>query len=162
MNLFICKAIPFPHNKPHWVVNLFQRYKYGQLKGCKNSRKQFRNRLALFGNILIESLFASSDSFCLITYHFMLPNVHFCLTRTLFRKRLGRNLSLGRVTHVTHWPQNMDGGQRRKIEAKRPPYWSSQKAVVTAVLSMKVLWDIQEDDPNNVFLIKKTCDKEQT
>ena len=57
----------------------------------------------------------------------------------------------------------MDGGQRRKMEAKRPPYWSSQKAVVTAVLSMKVLWDIQEDDPNNAFLIqkKKTCDKEQ-
>ena len=60
-----------------------------------------------------------------------------------------------------HWPQNMDGGQHRKIEAKRPPYWSSQKAVVTALLSMKVLWDIQEDDPNNAFLIKKTYDKEQ-
>ena len=55
----------------------------------------------------------------------------------------------------------MDGGQRRKIEAKRPPYWFSQKAVVTAVLSMKVLWGIQKDDPNNAFLIKKTCDKEQ-
>ena len=55
----------------------------------------------------------------------------------------------------------MDGEQRRKIEAKRPPYWSSQKAVVTAVLSMKALWDIQEDDPNNAFLIKQTCDKEQ-
>ena len=26
---------------------------------------------------------------------------------------------------------------------------------------MKVLWDIQEDDPNNAFLIKKTCDEEQ-
>ena len=49
----------------------------------------------------------------------------------------------------------MDGGQRRKIEAKRPPYWSSQKAVVTAVLSMKVLWEIQEDDPNNAFLNQK-------
>ena len=54
-----------------------------------------------------------------------------------------------------HWPQNMDGGQRRKIEAKRPPYWSSQKAVVTLLLSMKVLWDIQEYDPNNAFLIKE-------
>ena len=54
-----------------------------------------------------------------------------------------------------HWPQNMDGGQRRKIEAKRPPYWSSQKAVVAALLSMKVLWDIQEYDPNNAFLIKE-------
>ena len=31
----------------------------------------------------------------------------------------------------------------------------SQKAVVTALLSMKVLWAIQEDDQNNVFLIKK-------
>ena len=55
----------------------------------------------------------------------------------------------------SHWPQNMDGWQRRKIEAKRPPYWSSQKAVVTALLSMKVLWDIQEYDPNNAFLIKE-------
>ena len=66
-------------------------------------------------------------------------------------------MSVGDFTFriTDHWPQNMDGGQRRKIEAKRPPYWSSQKAVVTAVLSMKVLWDIQEDDPNNVFLIKK-------
>ena len=54
-----------------------------------------------------------------------------------------------------HRPQNMDGGQRRKIEAKRPPYWSSQKAVVTAVLSMKVPWDIQEYDPNNAFLMKE-------
>ena len=54
----------------------------------------------------------------------------------------------------------MDGWQRRKIEAKRPPHWSSQKAVVTTVLSMKVLWDFQEDDPNNAFLIKKTCDNE--
>ena len=29
---------------------------------------------------------------------------------------------------------------------------------------MKVLWDIQEDDPNNAFLIqkkKKKCEKEQ-
>ena len=53
----------------------------------------------------------------------------------------------------------MDGGQRRKIEAKRPPYWSSQKAVVTAVISMKVLWDIQEDDPNNKkkHVIKNRC-----
>ena len=49
----------------------------------------------------------------------------------------------------------MDGGQRRKIEAKRPPYWSSQKAVVAVLLSMKVLWDIQEYDPNNAFLIKE-------
>ena len=55
----------------------------------------------------------------------------------------------------------MDGGQRRKIDAKRPPYWSSQKAVVTTLISMKVLWDIQEYDPNNAFLIKKTCEKEQ-
>ena len=46
-------------------------------------------------------------------------------------------------------------GSGRKMEAKWPPYWSSQKAVVTAVLSMKVLWDIQEDDPNNALLIKK-------
>ena len=36
-----------------------------------------------------------------------------------------------------------------------------KKAVVTALLSMKVLWDIQEYDPNNVFLIKETCEKEQ-
>ena len=42
-------------------------------------------------------------------------------------------------------------GSAKKIEAKRPPYWSSQKAVVKALLSMKVLWDIQEDDPNNAF-----------
>ena len=49
----------------------------------------------------------------------------------------------------------MDGGQRQKIEAKRPPYWSSQKAVVTELLSMKVLWDIEEYDPNNAFLIKE-------
>ena len=56
----------------------------------------------------------------------------------------------------------MDGGQRRKIDAKRPPYWSSQKAVVTTLISMKVLWDIQEYDPNNAFLIKKKpCEKEQ-
>ena len=54
-----------------------------------------------------------------------------------------------------HWPQNMDDGQRRKIDAKRPPYWFSQKAVVTALLWMKVLWDIQEYDPNNAFLIKE-------
>ena len=67
--------------------------------------------------------------------------------------------ALGQVaeqnTLSSHWPQYMDGGQRRKIEAKRPPYWFSQKAVVTAVVSMKVLWDIQKDDPNNAFLIKK-------
>ena len=49
----------------------------------------------------------------------------------------------------------MDGGQRRQIEAKRPPYWSSQNAVVTALLSMNVLWDIPENDTNNAFLIKK-------
>ena len=56
----------------------------------------------------------------------------------------------------------MDGWQRRKIEAKLPPYWSSQKAVVTAVLSMKALFDYQEDDPKNAFLNKKkTCDNEQ-
>ena len=55
----------------------------------------------------------------------------------------------------SHWLQNMDGGQRRKIEANRPPYWSSQKAVVTALLSMKILWDIQEYDPNNAFSIKE-------
>ena len=63
-------------------------------------------------------------------------------------------ISIERVT-FNHWPQNMDGGQRRKIEAKRPPYWSSQKAVLTALLSMKVLWDIQEYNPNNA------CEKEQ-
>ena len=45
----------------------------------------------------------------------------------------------------------MDGGRRRKIEAKRSPYWPSQKAVVTAVQSMKALWGIQEDGPNNAF-----------
>ena len=28
-------------------------------------------------------------------------------------------------------------------------------AVVTALLSMKVLWDIPEDDPNNAFSIKE-------
>ena len=59
------------------------------------------------------------------------------------------------MTGLNHWPQNMDGGQRRKIEAKRPPYWFSQKAVVTALLSMKVQWDIQEYDPNNAFLVKE-------
>ena len=39
-----------------------------------------------------------------------------------------------------------------------------KKTVVTAVLSMKALWDFQEDDPNNALLIKKkkkTCDNEQ-
>ena len=55
----------------------------------------------------------------------------------------------------------MDGWQRRKIEANRPPYWSSQKAVVTVLLSMKLLWDIQEDDPNNAFLIKKKKKKKK-
>ena len=30
-----------------------------------------------------------------------------------------------------------------------------KKAVVTALLSMKILWNIQEDDPNNAFLRKK-------
>ena len=55
----------------------------------------------------------------------------------------------------------MDGGPRRINDATRPTYWHCQEGDVTAVLSVKVLWDIQEDDPNNVFLIKKTCDKEQ-
>ena len=75
-----------------------------------------------------------------------LLNILLILSCRVCRDGTHRNLIIYGVARM-FWPLHMDGGPRRKSVITRPPSWEWQKAVVAALLSMKSLWDIHEDDP---------------
>ena len=75
----------------------------------------------------------------------------------------GQFWAVGRLNLLGGQINLLGGKMPTQLTCYLPPCHIGQKAVVTALLSMKVLWDIQEDDPNNAFLTppKKKCEKEQ-
>ena len=55
--------------------------------------------------------------------HFVAPTAVYVRRELEAAIQSGARLTLYSLyATTTHWPQNMDGWQRRKIEAKRPPY----------------------------------------